>query len=191
MPRLARADLEILRHSLGLDGGCTPSRNRYRAREGAPVLERLVARGLMQHGRVLTGGREREYHVTVAGYVAAGVHPMVDKRLDRARGVWMPGRMAKVDAQGHVVVYGRRGSRLERVAGVLVGTPRRCWLAGCLGVRQAVRWPSYHLAVLEGARPRHAARRLANRLNVVPPFAATAPWSLPEEPACGTSCRRS
>jgi hypothetical protein len=142
MPTLSRTELEILRRGLGLGRRRTPSRNRYRDREGAPALERLVARGLMHHGRVLNGGREREYHVTVAGYVAAGVHPMIDKRLDRGRGVWMPGRIAKVDAQGRVVVYGRRGSRLERVAGVIVGTPRRCRLKGCLGVRQGVRWPS-------------------------------------------------
>lgn len=65
--------------------------------------------------------------------------------FDSKTGTWMPGRRARTSAAGEVLVYGRVGTRLSRVAGRALGGTRQCQLAGCVGLRLAVRWPSGRL----------------------------------------------
>lgn len=42
-------------------------------------------------------------------------------------------------------IYGRKGTKYENVAGVVVGGYTRCSLEGCRGSRVWVRWPGGHL----------------------------------------------
>lgn len=85
----------------------------------------LIAHGL--------GDNEIETYLVAEGVDRSDLVGVIRNLMAEKTGVRRP-----------VVVFGRKGTASEKVAGVLTGNSRRCNLEGCNGLRLSVRWPDGH-----------------------------------------------
>ena len=68
--KLTEAQLDDIRHALGINQSGREYRNHYCTYDGDPKMEAMVEAGAMRRGVTINEGRDRMYHVTDAGRAA-------------------------------------------------------------------------------------------------------------------------